>query len=78
MGLIRLTASTLAEREKMVKEYNEKNPNWEEEFITKKVSTYTPFQLQWWYDEYYLKWNDVGLSPTEAKYFEAIKKRLGK
>lgn len=43
-----------------------------------EVNSLTPFQLQWWYDELYLKWNEVGLSPVEAKKFEAIKDRLGK
>lgn len=42
------------------------------------VEEMTPFQLQWWYDELYLKWNEVGLSPAEAKVLKAIASRLGK
>lgn len=47
-------------------------------FYLLKVEYMTPFQLQKWYDELYLKWFDVGLSPLEAKVLKAIEKRLGK
>ena len=43
-----------------------------------ELDTLSWFQIRWWYDELYLKWFDVGLSPEESEVFKAIQKRLGK